>query len=217
MGCLPLRKPTSTFDPKSLQIDLASEISVIKSDERFKKSSKSNLIIHQFEQIPKDDPNCFIYFLISKFEALDELNLDDELDDGNTIETRKIDIDKKIFPQKHRHVKFSKNDSPSKHLSADKIKKYKHESCIEFSHENTVNRNVCKIDNIKEKSNFDIITDFTLHEGNFKSPRKSKFHHHHKKHFKSQKNKNYKRNASLSTIKSVMSDYDNELNNNKDG
>ena len=79
MGNFPSRKTSSAFDPKLLQIDLASEISVIKSDIK-KKSSISTLNINQIGSIPKNDPKHFTNFLCIKFEALEELNLDDELE-----------------------------------------------------------------------------------------------------------------------------------------
>ena len=105
MGSQPLRK-ASIFDPKLLQINLTSEISVIKVDERNKKCF-TQLNIHQPIYSPKSDTKNFINFLYSKFDSLKELSLNDELGDGNLIEIRKIDIDKKVFPKKNKLVKFS--------------------------------------------------------------------------------------------------------------
>ena len=65
MGSLPLTKTPSGFDPKLLQVGLASEISVMKTNEGQKISSKSNLNIQLTEQIPKDDHEHFTYFLSS--------------------------------------------------------------------------------------------------------------------------------------------------------
>ena len=209
MGSFPFGKTIPTFDPKSLQIDSTSEISVVKRDARTKKSSKSDLITNSIEHIQKDDPNHFIFFLSSKFDALKELSLNDELDDGNPIEIRKVDIDKKIFPKKHKHVKFSNIKNSKERLNVEKTRK-------KFSCENVIERKFCKIDNLKEKSNFDHKSDFNLHEDNSKSPKKSKFHHH-KKYCKSVKNKNLKKNLSLSTIKSIKSDHGDDLNDDKDG
>ena len=207
MGSLPFGKTKQSFDPKSLQIDVASEISVIRRNERTKKSSKSDLISHSIEHIQKDDPMHFICFLSSKFDALKELSLNDELDDGNPIEIRKVDIDKKIFPKKHKHVKFSSIKISKENLNVEKTTK-------KFSCEDVVERKLCKIEDLKEKSNFDHNSDFILHENNFKSPKKSKFHHH-KKYYKSIKNKKLKKNISLSTIKSIKSDHGDDLNDDK--
>ena len=213
MGSLPLKKPTSTFDPKLLQVKLASEISVIKSDDKKRKASISTLQINQIENIPKNDPKHFIYFLCSKFDALEELSLDDELDDGNPVEIKKIDINKKIFPKKSNHVKFSK--IKNKESKIEKNKKTIHRTSIQFSSENFIKDNLYKIDDLKDKYSSGKIGEFDIHERNFKSPKALKFRHQHK-HSKINKNKNKKLNPSLSTIKS-KSDCENDFSNNENG
>ena len=211
MGSSPFTKRTSIFDPKSLQIDLASEISVIKSDERKIKSCKLNFNTNRIEQIPKDDPRHFFYFISSKFNALKEVNLDDELDDGNPIETRKVEINKKILPKKNKQDKFPKIKNSNKRLSIEKAKKSKRHSKIRFSCKAVIKRNFYLIN--EEKSDFDKISGFILHEENFKNTQKIKRHHRHKKHAKSNINKNNKINHYLSPIKSKKSGYYNESNN----
>ena len=214
MGSIPLGKKTSTFDPKLLQIDLTSEISVIKIDERKKQSSQSNLNIHQIEDIPKNDPKLFIYFLCTKFDALKELSLDDELDDGKPIEIRKIDIDKKVFPKKNKRVNFSNNKNQN--LNSEKITEFIPPKRKQFSCGNVVKSKFYKINDLKEKRNSDKISEFIFHGKNFKSPKKLKFHHHHKKHNKYNKDKEYKIIPSLSTIKSKNTNCNIELDNNED-
>ena len=213
MGCFPLRQTTSTFNPKSLQVDLVSEITFIKCDECVKKSSISTLNIPHIEHLPKNDPKHFIYFLCSKFSSLRELSLDDELDDGNPVEIKKIDINKKIFPKKSNHVKFSK--IKNKESKIEKNKKTIHRTSIQFSSENFIKDNLYKIDDLKDKYSSGKIGEFDIHERNFKSPKALKFRHQHK-HSKINKNKNKKLNPSLSTIKS-KSDCENDFSNNENG
>ena len=217
MGSHPLGRTISTFDPNLLQVNLASEITVIKSDERKRQSSTSTLNIHQIENTSKYDTNNFICFLCSKFYALKELSLDDELDDGNPVEIKKIDINKKVFPKKSKHTKFSKIIYINRQSNNDKIKKSIHRTSIQFSCENFLKGKFYKIDNLKEKSSSGKITEIISHERNFKSPKNLKFRHRHKKDAKSNKNKDYKENTSLSTIKSKKSGCDNEINNIKEG
>ena len=215
MGNHPLGKTISTFDPKLLQIDSTSEISVFKNDERRKKLSAPTINIHQIEHIPRNDPKLFINFICSKFDTLKELSLDDELNDGNPIEIKKIDINKKVFPKKSNHIKFSKNKNSDKYLSVEKIKKTIHKISEHYTCQNVLKGNFDKIDDLKEKpTSGKNITSF-LHRRSLKSPKKAKFHHH-KKHYKFKKNKEYKNNPSLSTIKSVKSDCEDEQINTKD-
>ena len=211
MGSTPPLKRTSIFDPKSLQIDLASEISVIKSDERKKKSSRFNFNINRIEQIPKDDSRHFFYFISSKFNALKDVSLNDELNDGNPIETRKIDINKKKYPKKNKHDKFSKTKISNNYLNIGKMKKHNHHTRIRFSCKGVIKRKFYLIDD--EKSDFDKTIGFILHEENFKNKQNLKGHHRHKKQAKSNINKNYKINPYLSPIKSKKSGYCNEFNN----
>ena len=214
MGCLQLGK-VSAFDSKLLQIESTSKISVIKCDLRKKEFSNSNLNIHQIEHIPKNDKKQFFSFL-SKFDALQELNLDEKLDDGNPKEIRNIHVNKKISSKKNNHVKFSKtkNSSSNKHLNFDKIKKAKKPKRKQFSCGNVRKRKIDKIDNLKERSNSDKISEFILNVRNYKNSKNLKLHH--QKHDKSIKNKNNKRNPLLSTIKSKKFNCDNELNNKED-
>ena len=211
MGSQPYRKTKTTFDHKLLQKDLASEISVIKSDERKKKSSVKTLDIHQIEHLPKNDPEHFIYFLCSKFDALKELSLDDELDDGNQIQIRKIDINKKVFPRKSNHVKFSQTSN--KKLNDAKINKTMHQTTIQFSCKNDIKEKFNNIDNLETKSKSNKVITFILNEGDFKGQKKSKFCHQ-KNRAKSTKNKDYIKNTTLSTIKSKKSEWSKEINNN---
>ena len=215
MGSLPLGKTTSTFDHKSLQICLVSEISVIKNDEKKTKSSISSLNIHQIERIPKIDQNLFINFLCSKFDSLKELNLDDELDDGNPIEIRKIDIDKRVFPKKRNHAKFSKIKNSNKNLNIEKNQTTIHQISIQISYKNIIKNKFYNTNDLKEKSNSDRTNIFTWNEQNFKNPKKSKFYRH-KKHAKSTKNKDYKTNLSLSIKKPKKFDGIKGLNNNNE-
>ena len=221
MGSFPSQKVSSTFDPKLLQVDLVSEISVIKNDGRKKKYSNSSLNTNnnqnnKNEYIPKNDPKCMMCFLYEKFDALKELSLDDDLDDGNPIEIKKIDINKNVFPKKSNHVKFpkNKNSNSNKHLIAEKIRKPINPKRKEFSCGNVVKRKFCQIDDLKEKSNLDKNTEFTFHEGNYGNKNNLHSHHHHKKHAKSKKNKDHLLNPSLSTIKSKKSDCDEEEQKN---
>ena len=214
MGSFPLGKTTSNFDPKLLQIGLVSEISVTKRNESNKKSSISILNTHQIEHIPKNGPNLFINFLCSKFDALQELSLDDELDDGKPIEIRKINIDKKVFPKKRKHVKFSKIKDSNKHLNIEKIKKSVNQINVQSSCKNVIKRKFYNLNNLKKNSNSDKNNSFILHEGSFKSLKKTKLNHH-KKNAKSTKTKDYKNSLSLSTIKSKISNCDKDLNSNK--
>ena len=212
MGCFPLRQTTSTFNPKSLQVDLVSEITFIKCDECVKKSSISTLNIPHIEHLPKNDPKHFIYFLCSKFSSLRELSLDDELDDGNPVEIKKIDINKRAFPKKNKRVKFAKVSNSSKELSYEKFKKIqprrKQSSC-----ENVVAKGkLYNINDLKEKSNTERINTFIFQKGSFQNFKISKFRNR-KKHAKSTKFKDFNsNNPTLSTIKSKKS----ELNNNNE-
>ena len=215
MGSFPLGKTTSNFDPKLLQIGFASEISVTKRNESNKKSSKSVLNTHQIEHMPKNDPNLFINFLCSKFDALQELSLDDELDDGKPIEIRKIDIDKNVFPKKRSHVKFSKIKGSNKYLNVEKNKKPINRMSVQFSCKNEIKGKFYNLDDLKKNSYSDKNNNFILNEGEFKSPKKLKYHRQ-KKHAKSTKHKDYKNDLTLSTIKSKKSISDKELNNNKE-
>ena len=219
MGSLPSRKTTSVFDPKLLQVDLVSEITVVKSDERKKKYSNSSLKTNnnQIEHIPKNDPKHFIYFLCEKFDALKELSLDDDLDDGNPIEIRKIDINKNMFPKKSKYAKFTKIKNINEQSNVEKEKKSIHQTSIQFSCEKFINGNFYKIDDLKEKLSYGKNNEFNLNRGRYKSPKNLKIRHHHKKHTKSNKNKDYKNNPSLSTIKEKKTDCIEELNNNEEG
>ena len=202
MGSQPLRK-ASIFDPKLLQINLTSEITVIKVDERNKKCF-TQLNIHQPIYSPKSDTKNLINFLYSKFDSLKELSLnDDELDDGNPIEIRKIEIDKKVFPKKNRLVKFSQVKKMNKGLNVDK--KTIHRISEPLSCKNDYN-----IDDLIKKSKSDKNNNFFLHEENFKNPKKSKFYRY-INHTKSFKIKDFKKNITLSTIKSKKSECDKEL------
>ena len=212
MGSSPSPKQTSTFDYKKLQINLASEISVVKNDERRKKFSVPTLNIHQIEHIPQTDQEQFFNFLCSKFDALKELSLDDNLNDGKQIEIRKIDVNKKVFHKKGKHGRHSKVRNSSKHLNLEKIKKHIQPERKQSSCENIIKAKIHSIDDLKEKSSYDKINAFVLQEENLKNPKKSKFYHH-KKNAKSTKNKNFIKDPSLSTIKSKKSNYDKELNN----
>ena len=60
---------------------------------------------NKFEIKPYYTRKETIDFLSSKLEAMKKMNLDDECCVEGKIETRKIDIDKKVFPKK----KYSKN------------------------------------------------------------------------------------------------------------
>ena len=213
MGSIPSKKTIPTFDPKTLQIDLVTEISVLKDDEKKKKSS-STLNIHneQIDHIPKNDPKLFAYFLCSKFDALKELNLDDDLDDGNPIEIKKIDINKKIFPKKNNHSKIFKVNNSNKNLSHEKIQKPVHPKRKQFSCVNVTNKGeFYKIDDFNEKSNSGKNKEFILNEGNCKSPQ-TKLRRH-KKNGKNKKNKDYKKDPSISMIKPNNYDNDNKLEN----
>ena len=211
MGSFPSRKTSSAFDPKSLKITLATEISVI-IDEKMQKKSISNLKIHdeQIDHMSKNDPKLFTYFLCSKFDALKELNLDDNLDDGNPIEIRKIDINKKLFPKKNSNIKLSKFNNSNKNLSKGKIQKPIHPKRKQFSCVNVKKGEFYKVDDLKEKSNFVKNNEFILHEGNCKSPQNLKIRRH-RKHNKSKKNKDYKKSPSISIIKPNNSYYDNKI------
>ena len=211
MGCILSTKTISTFNPKLLAVDLGSEVSIIKTDER-KKSSIQTLSIHQIEHISKNDHKIFINFLFSKFGALKELSLDDELDDGNPVQIRKIDLNKKSFSKKSNHVNCSQIKNSNKYLNFEKIKKpirpkRKHSFC-----ENVIKRNLYKINDLKEKCNSDRISTVVLHNGSCKNSKKSKFCHSHEKHDKSSINKDYINNNTLSSIKSKNSDCDKKLN-----
>ena len=215
MGSIPPKKTITTFDPKSLQIDLVTEISVLKDDEKKKKSS-STLNIHdkQTDHIPQNDPKLFAYFLCSKFDALKELNLNDDLEDGNPIEIKKVNINKKVFPKKSSHFKLTKINNSNKNLNPQKIQKPINPKRKQFSCVNVINKDeFYKIGDLNGKSNSGKNKEFILHEGNCKSPQ-TKLRRR-KKQVKSKKNKNYKKTPSMSTIKSKKSDYENNLNDEK--
>ena len=206
-----LKKTKSTFDPKLLQIDSVTEISLINDDEKKKKSSNSTLNItnEQCEQMEKNDPRLFTYFLCSKFCALEELNLNDELDDGNPIEIKKVEINKKTLSKKNNHVKFSKSKNSNENLNEVKI--HKHPKRKQFSCVNVKKRELYKIDDLKIKSKSDKNNEFILHEGNCKSPN-LKLRRHKKK---SKKNKDIRKSLSISIIKSNNFDYDNNMDGEK--
>ena len=213
MGSFPSRKTSSAFDPKSLKIALTTKISVINDDLKKKQScSTLNIPDDQSIKMLKNDPNLFTYFLCTKFDALKELNLDDDLNDGNPIEIRKVDIDKKIFPKKNNHSKLSKFNNSNKNLSTEKNNKPIHPKKKHFSCVNIINKgNLYKTDDLKEKQNLDKNNEFILNEGNCKSPQ-TKLRRH-KKNGKNKKNKDYKKDPSISMIKPNNYDNDNKLEN----
>ena len=213
MGSLPLEKAASSFDPKLLQVNLVSEISVFKREERPK---KSNLKVHRVENIIKNNSENFVYFLFSKFDALKELSFDDELDDGNPIEIRKIDINKNVFPKRKNHVKFSKIKNSNKHSKFEKIKNSVNKQKERFSCQNFAKRKFYIIDDLKEKVNFGKIEENNIAKRSIKSQNNLNIYHN-KKYSKTNKNKDYIKNLTLSTIKSKKSDCDTELNKNENG
>ena len=212
MGSLPFGKTESIFDPKLLQIRLTSEISIIKSDIKKNQPFNTALYTSKLEYLQKNDQDHFINFLYSKFDSLKELSFDDELVDANPLKIRKIDINKKIFPKKNKHAtEFPKNKNLNKNLNIEKKHKYKNKINMQFRDKNIIKSEFYKENDLKEKSNSDRVNSFISHEGNFKNTKKSKFYPH-KKHAKSTKNKDYKNNSFLSTIKSKKYTYTNLSN-----
>ena len=125
---------------------------------------------------------------------------------------KRIDINKKLFHKNSNHIKFTKNKNSDKYLSIEKIKKTIHQISKQCFCQNVLKGNFYKIDDLKEKYTSDKnITSF-LYRRSLKSPKKTKFHHH-KKNYKFNKNKDYKNNPSLSTIKSLKSVCEKVLNN----
>ena len=218
MGSLPSKKKSSVFDPKSLHIDLVTKISVINDGKKHKESSSTlNTNSEKNEYISKNDPKLFIYFLCTKFNALKEVNLNDDLNDGNPVEIRKVNIDKKIFPKKTNHFKPQKISNSNKNLKTEKIKMPIHPKRKVFSCVNVTKKSeLHEKDDIKEKSEINKNNEFILNERTCKSPQNLKIRRH-KKQGRSKKNKNYKKTPSLSTIKSKKIDYENNNLNNEDG
>ena len=216
MGNSPV-KTTPIFDPKSLHVDLATEISVIKNNDRQKKFSSSTLnTCHQeIEYMPKDDQNHFVSFLNSKIDALKELNLDDGLNNISPKDKQKTDKIEKISPKKINHVDQEKNKHSKKHPKIFKNEKPIHTKRKQFSCKNVIKRKFGHINDFEEKPNNHKISDPISSKEDFHSHHNLNFHHH-KKHDKNNKNHHYKKVCSLSTIKSKVSNYDQELINNNE-
>ena len=130
----------SCFNPKYLFIDhnvidykYNSDINPLnehKKDENEKKLLDFISDKEKFNIKPYYNRKEFIDFLGSKLKAMEKMNLDDECFIGE-IETRKIDIDKNIFP-KSRHSKNKKGSiSPKSKISLKNSPKKKSENQID--------------------------------------------------------------------------------------
>ena len=160
---------TSLFNPKNLLIDhtinfkFNSDISPFikhEKDENEQKllkfiSDKEKFKIKLYNEYYKET----VIFLGSKLKAMEEMNLDDECCFKGKIETRKINIDKDVFP-KPKHSKNNKGSiSPKKRINLKNNSKKKYAS---KNNKNLIQKDNCKIEKNINTKNINFIDDSNL-------------------------------------------------------